>query len=218
MTSAARASLGLVVLGSFFAFTACGDDDDDVAGGAGKGAAAGESSEAGAPSQGGAGQGGSTSLPEAGAGGAVHGEASIACQVLGELCHAADTGSGPAHDCHEVGHVGNAAACEAEFAGCVATCTDANVGGGGAGGAGASDDPKCAALGSLCHEAGEVDEDAEECHELGHVGNAANCAASFESCATLCLAILDTIEGGGGAHAGGASSGGAASGGAGGAQ
>lgn len=220
MTSAARTCLGLVVLSSFFAFAACGDDDDDGVGGAGKGAAAGETSAAGAPSQGGSGQGGSASRAEAGAGGALHGEGSLVCQVLGELCHAADTGSGPAHDCHEVGHVGNAAACEAEFAGCIGTCTDASIGSGGAGGAGAGDDPKCAALGSLCHEAGEIDADAQECHELGHVGNAANCAASFESCATLCLAILDTIEGGGegGAHAGGASGGGAASGGAGGAR
>jgi hypothetical protein len=217
MTPAARTCLGLVVLSSFFAFAACGDDDDDGVGGAGKGAAAGETSEAGAPSRGGAGQGGSASLPEAGAGGAVHGEGSLVCQVLGELCHAADEGSGPAHDCHEVGHVGNAAACEAEFDGCIGTCTDANIG---SGGAGTGDDAKCAALGSLCHDAGEIDEDAKECHELGHVGNAATCAASFESCARLCLAILDTIEGGGegGAHAGGASSGGAASGGAGGAQ
>jgi hypothetical protein len=219
MTSAARSCLGLVALSSLFAFAACGDDDDD---GAGNGAAAGEASEAGAPSQGGGGhggRGGSTSLPDAGAGGAVPGEGSLECQVLGELCHAADTEPGPAHDCHEVGHVGNAAACEAEFAGCVGICTDADIGGGGAGGAGAGDDPKCAALGSLCHEAGEIDAEAKECHEVGHVGNAANCAASFDSCATLCLAILDTIEGGGegGAHAGGASSGGAASGGAGGA-
>lgn len=144
----------------------------------------------------------------------MHGEGSLVCQVLGELCHAADTGSGPAHDCHAIGHVGNAAACEAEFAGCVGTCTGADVGAGGAGGASAGDDPKCAALGSLCHEAGEIDQDAQECHELGHVGNAAKCAASFESCATLCLAILDTIEGG----QGGASTGGAASGGAGGAR
>jgi hypothetical protein len=213
MTSTARTCLALVTVSSFFAFAACSDDDD----GAGKGAAAGETSEAGAPSSGGSGpggNGGSTSTPEAGAGGAVHGEGSLECQVLGELCHAADTGSGPAHDCHEVGHVGDAAACEAEFAGCMGTCTGADIGGGGAGGAGAGEDPKCAALGSLCHEAGEIDEDAKECHELGHVGNAADCAASFESCATLCLAIIDTIEGG----EGGASSGGAASGGAGGAQ
>jgi hypothetical protein len=214
MTSTVRTCLGLVALSSVFAFAACGDDDDDGVGGAGKGAAAGETSEAGAASLGGS--GGSPSLPEGGAGGAVHGEGSLECQVLGELCHAADTGSGPAHDCHEVGHVGNAAACEAEFAGCVGTCTGADIGGGGAGGAGAGDDPKCAALGSLCHEAGEINEDAQACHELGHVGNAANCATSFDSCATLCLAILDTIEEGGegGAHAGG----GAASGGAGGAR
>ena len=204
MSFRVRACFGLVTLTSLFAFAACGDDDDDVGG---SGAAAGDSSEAGS-----GGSGGTTSPPAGGAadGGAMHGDAALECQVLGELCHAADSGTGPAHECHEVGHVGNAAACNAEFAGCVGVCTGADTGAGG-------DDPKCAALGSLCHEAGEIDADAEACHDVGHVGNAAACAEQFASCATLCLAILDTIEEGG-AGAGGAASGGAATGGAGGAQ
>jgi hypothetical protein len=203
--------LGLIALGSFFVFAACSDDDDDVGGPN----AAGETGAAGAPSQGG---GGSTSLPEGGAhdGGATHGDGSLECQVLGELCHAADSGSGAAHDCHEVGHVGHADDCTAQFASCVGICTETDVGAGGAGGGA---DAKCAALGSLCHEAGEIDADASACHELGHEGNAAACADGFDACATLCLAVLEQAEAGeGGAGGGGAANTGAASGGAGGAQ
>lgn len=133
------------------------------------------------------------------------------CEVLGELCHAADTGSGSASDCHDVGHVGDAEECTAQFASCVASCTETEVGGGGAGGA-SGVDAKCAALGSLCHAAGEIDPKAQDCHELGHEGNAAACADEFDACATLCLAVLDQVEEG----AGGAATGGAAAGGAGG--
>lgn len=210
MTSTARACLGLITLSSFFAFSACSDDDDDGAGPN----VAGETSEAGAPSHGGGGSGGSTTQPEGGSheGGAPHGEGSLECQVLGKLCHVADASPGPAEDCHQVGHVGNAEACTAQFASCIGICTDADVGAGGAGGAGSGDDPKCAALGALCHAAGEIDADAEECHDLGHEGNAAACADGFAACATLCLAVLEQVEEG----AGGA--GGAANAGAGGAQ
>jgi hypothetical protein len=135
----------------------------------------------------------------------------LICEVIGELCHEADTGSGPGHDCHQLGHVGNADACVEGFDGCVALCTGEDEGTGGAGGAGPALDAHCAALGELCHglaDAGPV----QECHELGHVGNAANCAAEFDNCATLCLAAHEALEEGvGGAGAGGVSSGGATS-------
>lgn len=201
MNSTARACLGLITLSSLFAFAACSDDDDG-------------GGEAGRASHGGS--AGSTSRPEAGSheGGAAHGEGSVECKVIGELCHAADTGSGAAHDCHEVGHVGHAEDCTVQFASCVGVCTETDVGAGGTGGAGSGGgDPKCAALGSLCHEAGEIDVDAQECHELGHEGNAAACADGFEACAMLCLAVLEQVEAGaGGAAAGGAGAGGAADG------
>lgn len=207
MSSTARACLSLFTLTSFFAFAACSDDDDDGAGPN----VAGETSEAGAPSQGGGGSGGSAMHPEGGAheGGAAHGEASLECQVLGTLCHVADASAGPVEDCHQVGHVGNAEACTAQFASCIGTCTGADVGAGGAGGAGGGDDPKCAALGELCHAAGEIDADAEECHDLGHEGNAVACAEGFDACATLCLAVLEQVEEGAGGAAGAGATGGA---------
>ena len=67
----------LVVIGtaSLLAFAACGDDDDSTGSNEG-----GTSSNAGAAGQ-----------PPAAKG-------PLECQVLGELCHEADTGSGPAHD------------------------------------------------------------------------------------------------------------------------
>jgi large repetitive protein len=216
MNPTARACLGLITLSSFFAFAACSDDDDDGGGPN----VAGAPSEAGAPVQGGSGGSGSHAEGGAHEGGAAHGEGSLECEVLGELCHAADTGSGPAHDCHDVGHVGHADDCTSQFASCVGVCTETDVGAGGAGGAGSGADPKCTALGSLCHEAGEIDDDAQQCHQLGHEGNAAACADGFEACATLCLAVLKQVEAGAGGAggAGGAAAGGAAAGGAGGAR
>jgi hypothetical protein len=197
MTSA-RAWLGLLTLSCCFAFVACGDDEDD----GGSTSTAGQTSDAGAPTN-----GGSDAHAEGGAehGGAGHGAGSLECQVLGELCHAADSGSGPAHDCHETGHVGHSDECLAQFDGCVETCTEVEVGSGGAGGSGA--DAKCAALGSLCHEAGEIDAEAQACHEVGHVGNAGECAKQFAACATLCLAVLEAAEGSVGGAGGGANGG-----------
>lgn len=46
-----------------------------------------------------------------------------ACDMLGHQCHPFDTGSGPAHDCHELGHAGDLAACEAMLASCLMTCS-----------------------------------------------------------------------------------------------
>jgi hypothetical protein len=178
--------LGLVLLTSCFAFAACGDDDDGGGGTAGKSNAGGSSSHAG------------------GAGGAAESDGAVKCEVIGELCHEADTGSGPAHECHEVGHVGNAAACEAEFASCIGTC----VADEGAGGAGSEQDPVCAALGELCHPVDDVSGPLHDCHELGHEGRAAACAAGFADCATACLAARELLEAGT-AGAGGMSAAGA---------
>lgn len=45
------------------------------------------------------------------------------CTMLGSLCHHYDTGSGPAHECHEVGHAGDLAACEAMAESCMTICS-----------------------------------------------------------------------------------------------
>lgn len=117
-----------------------------------------------------------------------HEEAALVCQVIGELCHEADTGSGPAQDCHLLGHEAEAATCEAQMASCMKICVESDSGGsGGAGGAASvAKDPYCAALGSLCHPV--ENEAAQACHSLGHDNDAAACAAAFDECAELCLA------------------------------
>lgn len=211
MKSSLRVALGLVAVSSLFAFVACGDDDDSPT--PASQAGTGNGGE-GATAQGGDGHGG-----QDGHGGAA--SLVLECKVLGTLCHEADTGSGTGHDCHELGHEGNADACAEQFDACIAFCTAEE----GTGGAPAEPkDAHCAALGELCHAVDDETGPLHECHELGHVGNAAKCAAGFDECATLCLAAREALpphtEGGaGGVGAGGAHShGGAAHGGAGGAH
>jgi hypothetical protein len=189
MKRSLRACLGVIAVGSLLAFAGCGDDDDS-----GNPSTGGKTSTGGSGNVGGAPDGG------------------LECQVIGELCHEADTGSGPAHDCHETGHEGTAAACVKDFASCIHTCvTDADDLG--TGGAGAAPDPLCAALGELCHEVDDKTGPLHECHEVGHIGVAATCVKEFDSCATQCLAARALLEAGG---AGGGDAGGVT--GAGGAQ
>lgn len=196
MKSTVRLGLGLVVVSCLFAFAGCGDDDDAADPG----------------SAGSAGQGGETQAH----GGAA--AAGLECKVIGELCHAADSGTGTAHECHETGHVGHADACAEAFDGCIAFCTRDDDGAGGGGG-GTAQDGHCAALGELCHEVDDVNGPLHACHELGHVNNSAKCAAGFDACATQCLAARELLEvgegtgGAGGASSGGASQGGASNGG-----
>lgn len=130
-----------------------------------------------------------------------HADAALVCQVMGELCHAADSGEGAAHECHETGHVGDGAACEAVFGECMDVCLeddDAGAGGAGAGGASGGEntekDPYCAALGELCHAVDDMDGPTHECHELGHVNDAEQCSARFDECATLCLEKREEAE------------------------
>lgn len=205
MQSSVRFGFVLMVLGSLAIAPACSDDGDTTTGAGGAESGGGEpAAHAGEPAaHAGAGQGGTEG----------HGASGIVCQVLGELCHAADAGEGKAHDCHELGHKGNVATCEAEFPSCIATCTDA---GGGTGGASGTDiDPRCAALGELCHVADTGEGQAHDCHEIGHEGNAAACADAFDACATFCLQAREELESGAGGAGGGVS---ATSGGAGGAR
>jgi hypothetical protein len=53
-----------------------------------------------------------------------HGEIllSPACQQLSELCHIADTGAGPAHECHAIAHEDVQADCVAAEDDCLAAC------------------------------------------------------------------------------------------------
>jgi hypothetical protein len=208
MKSFLRLTLGLSAASFALAFAGCSDDEPVVAG---SGAAAGHGGQA----HSGAASGGAS-------------DEGPTCEVIGELCHEADTGSGPGHDCHELGHEGHAAACVAGFDDCIALCVPAEEGGGGGGaaGSGPAPDPHCAALGELCHPVDDTEGPLHECHEIGHVGNAANCAAEFDNCATLCLVAREEQEAGpegtsgaaGAGGAGGVSSGGVSSGGAAGAS
>lgn len=97
---------------------------------------------------------------------------SDACAGLGSSCHVVDPGSGPLHECHELGHAGDAAACGVERASCVQACGDA----------------LCQTLGSLCHEVDPGSGPLHECHELGHSGDAAACFERGRECFDLCTA------------------------------
>lgn len=203
MKSSVCVCLGLVAVSAALALVGCADDDGVEPGSGGGAAHAGSSSHGGAASA----QGGATAY----GGQPAHGDGAILCEVIGELCHEADSGSGAAHDCHQVGHVGDADGCARAFDGCIATCTAEE----GAGGSGPAPDGHCAALGELCHVADDGDGPLHDCHQVGHVGDPAGCAAAFDDCATLCLAAREALEEGAGgaaaAGAGGVSSSGGAS-------
>lgn len=54
------------------------------------------------------------------------------CADIIAACHEVDPGSGPIHDCHEVGHDGDEAACTPVRASCVSMCEAAEPVDGGA--------------------------------------------------------------------------------------
>src|SRR5690606_12661649 len=92
--------------------------------------------------------------------------ANDACTLLGSTCHVVDPGSGPLHECHELGHASDAAACSLASASCVEACGTA----------------LCSTLGSLCHEVDPGSGPLHECHELGHAGDAAACFERGREC------------------------------------
>jgi uncharacterized repeat protein (TIGR04052 family) len=96
--------------------------------------------------------------------------AASACAGLGSSCHVVDPGSGPLHECHELGHGGDEAACSAGRAACVTGCGEA----------------LCQTLGSLCHPVDPGSGPLHECHELGHAGDANACFARGRECFDLC--------------------------------
>jgi uncharacterized repeat protein (TIGR04052 family) len=93
-----------------------------------------------------------------------------ACAGLGSTCHVVDPGSGPLHECHELGHGGDAQACSLRRASCVDDCGTA----------------LCTTLGSLCHPVDPGSGPLHECHELGHAGDAAACFERGRECFDLC--------------------------------
>jgi hypothetical protein len=167
---------------SLLAFAGCGDDDDS------SGNTGGSASHAGSSNGG---------EPQGGAGAVSDG--TDECKVMGELCHEADTGSGsPAHECHEVGHEGDGAACLKEFAGCINTCVDeapADL---------SLADARCASLGELCHPVDDKTGRLHECHLLGEAGDVDACASNFADCSKRCLEARELLEAGGVGGAGGA--------------
>jgi hypothetical protein len=65
-----------------------------------------------------------------------HGEGSDLCTFIGSFCHEVDDGDGPLHECHELGHDGDAETCQERAAECVTMCAAAMEASGGAGGSG----------------------------------------------------------------------------------
>jgi uncharacterized repeat protein (TIGR04052 family) len=93
-----------------------------------------------------------------------------ACDGLGGGCHAVDGGGGAAHECHQLGHAGDVAACAARRAECIDVCGSA----------------QCTALASLCHEVDPGSGPLHECHQLGHAGDAGACFERGAECQELC--------------------------------
>jgi uncharacterized repeat protein (TIGR04052 family) len=94
------------------------------------------------------------------------------CSLLARACHVVSPGSGELHDCHELGHAGDEAACSEGAAACAQACGAA----------------LCEALGPLCHEVDPGSGPLHECHELGHAGDAAQCFERGRECFDLCSA------------------------------
>jgi hypothetical protein len=109
--------------------------------------------------------------------------AALQCEVVGKVCHDAESDAGQA--CHELGHDGVPSTCAAEFPGCIDLCLD---------GGGDHGDPFCRALGSLCHEVDDDDGPLHACHELGHDAAPTTCRQQFDHCAQLCLAAIDAAR------------------------
>jgi hypothetical protein len=51
-----------------------------------------------------------------------HDPTSPSCADIMDICHAADTEPGPAHDCHEVAHNDVEGPCAAQKTSCIQTC------------------------------------------------------------------------------------------------
>ncbi|MEO8181565.1 MAG: MbnP family copper-binding protein [Deltaproteobacteria bacterium] len=96
--------------------------------------------------------------------------AAAACDGLGSNCHAVEASSAEAHECHELGHAGDEAACAEGRAACIATCGSA----------------LCAELASRCHDVDPGSGPLHECHQLGHAADPAACFGRGRECFDLC--------------------------------
>jgi hypothetical protein len=98
-----------------------------------------------------------------------------------------DDGDGGLHACHELGHGGDEATCNAQLASCTQSCGAA----------------LCDLVGHACHALDTADSGPfHECHELGHAGDATQCFLKGRACLELC----ESADGGhhdGGHHDGG---------------
>ncbi len=74
--------------------------------------------------------GADTALSETGAEVGASDAGLSACNRIITKCHDVDPGSGPLHDCHELGHATDEAQCEPKVDECVALCEAANADGG----------------------------------------------------------------------------------------
>ncbi|MBS2012918.1 MAG: hypothetical protein JST00_08530 [Deltaproteobacteria bacterium] len=60
--------------------------------------------------------------------GGAHSSAFASCQAILDACHEKDVGTGPVHDCHELGHDATSdAPCAAKKDECVKTCNAATT-------------------------------------------------------------------------------------------
>lgn len=95
-----------------------------------------------------------------------------ACDGLAGACHLVDPGDGVLHECHQLGHQGDGAACAAGRDGCIGDCGAA----------------LCAALASLCHDVDPGSGALHECHQLGHAADPAACFTRGRECFEKCSA------------------------------
>jgi hypothetical protein len=99
---------------------------------------------------------------------------------LGSGCHNVDPGSGRIHDCHEVGHSGDAAMCQANLASCTQLCGAA----------------QCTAVVSACAGVDPGTGPLHDCRQLGLNGDATACFNGGRACVTACQAAASAGSGG----------------------
>jgi hypothetical protein len=130
-------------------------------------------------------------------------DSNVECQELGDYCHDAGQLDAQAQECHELMHEAEDG-CMDRYDECKSICQTVLAGAGGA--AGNVGNVKCQELGAYCHDAGELDADAQECHEIMHEAED-GCMDRYDECKAICEAVLEGASGsagaGGAAGAGG---------------